>query len=114
MFPPMVVLPTPPTVSVRVVPVTADSVRVPPSLLTRDAAATVIVPVHALLLARFRSAPPDEMPVPFKEIGSASERPDPLISTAAPDVTLVAPEVAPRAAFDCTWTTPAETVVAPL
>ena len=54
------------------------------------------------------------MPVPLSVIGSAMARPEPLISTAAPEVTLVVPEVAPRAALESTWTTPTDTVVVPV
>ena len=113
---PMVVLPAPPTVRGRVLPVTPpDSVSVPASLLMRaPPAPRAIAPDQVLALARLRSAPAAPTPVPMRLVmGSAMARPEPSISSAAPETTLVPPATVPRAALDWTRSTPTLTVVAP-
>ena len=89
--------------------------RVPASLLTRDAAARVMAPDHVFELARLRNAPAELTPVPLRLVmGSATLSPEPLTSIAAPEVTLVPVEVAPRAAADETLNTPLLTEVVPV
>ena len=117
MTPPMVVLPAPPTVRGRALPLTLpEIVSVPPSLLIRaPPAPRVRLPDQVLSLARLRTAPAAAMPVPMRLVmGSAIRSPEPSISIAAPDATVVPPAVVPRAAFDWTRSTPALTVVAPV
>ena len=58
-------------------------------------------------------APPDETPVPFTVIGSATVIP-PEILKAAPEVIEVAPEVDPKLPACAIYITPAEIVVTPL
>src|SRR5262249_17314964 len=70
-------------------------------------------PVQELLLARLRNAPPFEKPLPLIVTASAIVSPEPLISMPAPEVTVLVPVTDPRAAPDCTWSTPVDTVVAP-
>ena len=90
------------------------SVSVPASLLTREAAASVIVPAQVLLLARLRMAPAAAIPVPLRLVmGSPMDRPLPSIWIAAPDATVVAPDVAPRAVLVWRSRTPADRVVRP-
>src|SRR6266481_4857276 len=111
----MVVLPAPPTVKLCPVPVIPPlRVNVPASELIREADPRVMPPDQVLLLARLRSAPPLEIPVPFNVIGSAMERPLPSICTAAPLATVVAPAVVPSALLFCTLRAPALTVVSPV
>ncbi len=115
--PPMLVLPTPPTESGRVAPpMAAERVSVPPSAVTvAPPAPRVMAPDQVLLLARLRSAPVAAMPVPMRLVmGSATRSPEPSISMAAPEATVVPPAVVPRAALDCTRSTPAVRVVTPV
>ena len=58
-----------------------------------------MAPDQVLLLARLRSAPVPDGPVPFRVIGSAMARPLPSTWTAAPLATIVVPAAVPRAAF---------------
>src|SRR2546422_540763 len=112
----MVVLPAPPTVKPSPVPVIPpERVNVPASELIRDADPKVMAPDQVLLLARLRSAPPLEIPVPFNVLmGSPMERPLPSTCTAAPLATVVVPAVVPSALLFCTSRIPALTVVSPV
>ncbi len=70
----------PPTVKGRVLPlIFPESVNIPPSELMRaPPAPKVMVPLHVLLLARFRKAPPLDKPTPISALrGSAIRRPFP-------------------------------------
>ena len=93
-----------------------ESVSVPPSaVIVAPPAPRVMAPDQVLLLARLRSAPAAATPVPMRLVmGSATRSPEPSISRAAPDATVVPPAVVPRAALDCTRITPAVMVVAPV
>ena len=120
-FPEIVVLPAP--AMVRCLPdavVTAvafDSVSVSASLTTDALAPSVIAPVIELsfvpVASRLRIAPVVEIPVPEIVNASAITAPSPLIYTAAPDATVVAPSVVPRPLL-LTTITPASTEVAPV
>ncbi len=114
---PMVVLPAPVTVSVRVAPVMppVENVSVPASDPTVALAPSTMAPVQALALARLRMAPVPPTPVPARLVtGSAITSPVPSSSTAAPLATVVPPAVVPRAPLDWTRITPVVTVVPPL
>ena len=95
MFPEIVVLPTPP------MPVCAELTTTEPP---HDAGLVVLV---------FTRAPPDEMPVPNSESGSAATA-WPLRSSTAPLRTVVPPSPDPRAVALPTLTVPAATVVSPV
>src|SRR5437870_2972122 len=111
----MVVLPAPPTVRSKAPVIPPVRVNVPASELIRDADPRVMAPDQVLLLARLRSAPPLEIPVPFNVLmGSAMERPLPSTCTAAPLVTVVAPAAVPSAVLLCTSRIPALTDVSPV
>ena len=78
----------------------------------REALPSVMAPEQVLVLARLRSAPPLEMPVPFKVSALARFKPSPSTCNAAPPVTLTLPP--PKALLACAPNTPALTVVPPL
>ena len=63
---------------------------------------------------RFRIAPVAVIPVPEIVNGSAIDNPAPLMCTAAPDATDVAPTAVPNAESLLTATTPESTEVAPV
>ena len=121
-FPEIVVLPTP--AMVRCLPdavVTAvafDRVSVSASLTTEALALSVIAPVIELsfvpVASRFRIAPVVEIPVPEIVNASPTDKLTPLMCTAAPEATVVAPAVVPRAELLLTTITPASTDVAPV
>jgi hypothetical protein len=102
MTPLIVVLPAPPTVNAWAAPpILAETVSVPPSELMRGVAPSVSAADHVLSLARLRIAPFAAMPVPMRLVtGSAMRSPEPSISMAAPDATVVPAAAPPRAAFD--------------
>ncbi len=116
MTPPMVVLPAPVTVRVRVAPPTAPVVRVPASEATvAPPVPRVMAPDQVLAPARLRRAPVPLTPVPMRLVtGSAITSPAPSISIAAPEATVVPVAVVPRAVAAWTRTIPPLTVVAPV
>ncbi len=74
-----------------------------------------MAPDQVLALAMLRTAPALPTPVPTRLVmGSATVRPEPSISIAAPLATLVAPAGVPRAAADWIRMMPALTVVSPV
>ncbi len=119
MTPLMVVLPAPVTVSGRVAPVMPPvaRVRVPASepMVAPAAAPRTMAPDQVLALARLRTAPVPPTPVPMRLVmGSATTRPLPSISIAAPLATVVPPAVVPSAALHWTRITPVVRVVPPV
>ena len=115
MTPPMVVSPEPVTVRVRVAPPTPPVARVPASEATVALPEPIVMaPDQVLAPARLRRAPVPPMPVPASVTGSPIASPEPSISSAAPEATVVIPAVVPRAVAVWTRTLPALTVVAPV
>ena len=113
----MSALPAPPTVSGRVAPVTPpDRVSVPASESMRaPPAPRVMAAAQVLSLPRLRSAPPELMPLPMRLLrGSVMLKPEPSISSAAPDVTVVPVATPPRALAFWMRSTPALTEVEPV
>jgi len=121
-FPEIVVLPTPAIVrslpDAVVTAVAFDSVSVSASLTTDALAPSVIAPVIKLsfvpVASRLRIAPVVEIPVPEIVNASPTDKLAPLMCTAAPEATVVAPAVSPRAELLLTTITPASTEVAPV
>ena len=100
---------------VRVLPplIAPLKVRLPASRPMLEAALSETVFVAVLSPLMFRSAPPEEMPVPFSTRGSGEVMP-PVNSSAAPSLTVVLPAPVPRAALFEIRRLPALIVVAPL
>ena len=113
----IVVSPAPPTVSGCVAPVIPPVaiVSVPASELIRaPPAPSVIAPVQLLLFARLRRTPPPLTPVPASVMGSAIVSPLPLISSSAPEATVVPVPVPPSAELFAAASVPTLTLVAPV
>ena len=109
-------VPTLSTVNPMSVPVTPpDNVNDEPvSICTSDAANIVTAPEIVFVPLVLRIAPVVEIPVPEIVNASPTNKPTPLICTAAPEATVVAPAVVPRAELLLTTITPASTEVAPV
>src|SRR5260221_347083 len=116
MMPPMVVLPAPVTVRGCAAAPIAAVVRVPGTVPEgAPAAPRGKGPDPVLAWARLWRAPAPLTPVPMRlVIGSASVRPEPSTSIAAPEATVVVPAVVPRAVAFWTRAMPALIVVAPV
>src|SRR4029077_15459581 len=103
------------TVRFWAVALMAPRVRVPASDASVVAPVRVRAPDQVLALARLWRAPAAATPVPVRLVmGSATARPVPSSSMPAPDATVVAPAVVPRAVLVWARTMPALIVVTPV
>jgi len=77
--------------------ITPLNAKLPASTATEDADPNVIVPLIEFAPLTLRSAPPEDMPVPFNVIASVLTAIPPCTSSAAPLVTDTPPAVVPVA-----------------